>query len=66
MGIAGNLTTYYARHSWATIAKSIGISRDTIRLGLGHGLNTITDIYIDYDIGVVDKANRKVISKILR
>jgi len=62
--LQGNLTTYYARHSWATIAKSIGISRDTIRLGLGHGLNTITDIYIDYDISVVDEANRQVIDKV--
>ena len=61
----GNLTTYYARHSWATIAKSIGISRDTIRLALGHGLNTITDIYIDYDISVVDEANREVIDKVI-
>jgi len=62
--LPGNLSTYYARHSWATIAKSIGISRDTIRLALGHGLNTITDIYIDYDISVVDEANRKVIDKV--
>ena len=48
----------------SSIAKSIGISRDTIRLGLGHGLNTITDIYIDYDISVVDEANREVIDNI--
>jgi len=51
MGITGNLTTYYARHSWATIAKSIGISRDTIRLGLGlgHGLNFNT-VYKQYHL----------------
>lgn len=57
------LTTYIARHTWATIAssKEVGISRDTIRYALGHSLGTVTDIYIDYDLEQVDQANKAVI-----
>ncbi len=54
------LSTYSARYSWATIASKIGIDRDIIRHALGHGLNTMTDIYIDFDQAKVDRANRKV------
>lgn len=55
------LTTYWARHSWATIAASLDIPKDTIAAALGHGGNTVTDIYIDFDQRKVDEANRKVI-----
>jgi len=58
------LTTYYARHTWATIASSLGVSRDTIRYALGHATSSVTDIYIDYDLEQVDQANRKVIDHI--
>lgn len=59
------LSTYWARHSWATIASSLDIPRDVIAHALGHGTNTITDIYIDFDEKKVDEANRKVIDKVL-
>ncbi|MEA1886531.1 MAG: tyrosine-type recombinase/integrase [Bacteroidota bacterium] len=59
--ISKKITTYYARHSWATIASRIGISWDTIRYALGHAGGSVTDIYIDYDLEQVDEANRKVI-----
>ena len=57
--------TYTARHTWATIAHKIGISKDVISLALGHefGCKT-TGIYIDYDLEQIDKANRKVIDYI--
>lgn len=55
------ISTYWARHSWSTIARNIGISKDTIAQALGHGGNTVTDIYIDEDVTLVDEANRKVI-----
>jgi integrase len=58
------ITTYSARHSWATIAAKIGISRDVISHALGHGIDSVTDIYIDFDLAKVDQANRKVISKL--
>lgn len=59
------LTTYWARHSWATIAASLDIPRDTIAHALGHGGNTVTDIYIDFDQAKVDEANRRVIDWVL-
>lgn len=60
-----DITTYWARHTWATIAHKIGISKDTISMALGHefGCKT-TGIYIDYDMEKVDEANRKVIDYI--
>lgn len=59
------ITTYWARHTWATIAASLDIPRDTIAHALGHGNNTITDIYIDFDMRKVDEANRRVIDWVL-
>lgn len=59
------LSYYWCRHTWATIASSIGIPEDTIRHALGHGGRTVTDIYIDYDIRHVDEANRRVIDYVL-
>ncbi len=56
-----SITTYYARHSWASIAANNGISKDIIARGLGHGTSTVTDIYIDFDMQLVDEANRKII-----
>lgn len=59
------LTTYWARHTWATIAASIDIPKETIAAALGHGGNTITDIYIDFDKRKIDDANRKVLDWVL-
>ena len=59
------ITTYWARHSWATIAHRIGVPKDTISMALGHSFgNKVTDIYVDYDAELVDEANRKVIDYI--
>lgn len=59
------ITTYWARHSWATIAASLDIPKETIAAALGHGGNTVTDIYIDFDRRKVDEANRRVIDWVL-
>jgi integrase len=60
------LTTYYARHTWATIASYLDIPIETISAGLGHEYgNRITAIYINYDNRKVDIANRKVIDWVL-
>ncbi|MFR9506776.1 MAG: site-specific integrase [Rikenellaceae bacterium] len=59
------LTTYWARHSWATIAAELDIPKETIAAALGHGGNTVTDIYINFDQHKVDEANRKVIDYVL-
>ena len=61
-----DITTYYARHSWGTIAKSIGIPFDVIAQALGHSPgNRTTMIYVEFDQRLVDDANRKVIDYLL-
>ena len=55
------LTSYYARHSWATVAAELDIPKETIAAGLGHGGNSVTDIYIDFDMKKVDAANRQIL-----
>lgn len=64
IGITG-LSTYWARHSWATVAASLDIPKETIAAALGHGGNTVTDIYIDFDRAKVDAANRRVLDWVL-
>ena len=60
------LTTYWARHTWATIAAvELDIPKDIIAHALGHGNNTVTDIYIDFDQSKVDVANRRVLDYVL-
>lgn len=57
-----DISTYYARHTWATIASSLGVSIDVISQALGHSFgNRVTMIYIKPDQSKVDAANRLVI-----
>lgn len=64
--IMPGLTSYWARHSWATIAAELDISEDTIAMALGHSsAHTTTAIYIQRDLRKVDVANRKVIDWVL-
>ena len=55
------LSSYVARHSWATIAASLDVPKDVIAHALGHGGSSVTDIYIDFDMRKVDQANRRVL-----
>lgn len=64
LGFDFPLSTYYARHSWATIARNdCRISKDDVHLALNHvdDKTKITDIYIARDWSIIDDANRKVI-----
>lgn len=57
------LTTYVARHSWATIAKEQGASASIISEGLGHTSEKTTSIYLkEFDRSVIDKINEKIVS----
>ncbi len=59
------LTTYVARHSWATIAKRSGISTAIISEGMGHETEKVTQVYLDsFENDVVDKANEIITSLI--
>ncbi len=39
--------------------------KDVVKLALGHGSRTVTDLYTDFDLKPVDEANRKVIDLIV-
>ena len=55
------LTTYVARHSWASIAKRSGIPISVISEGLGHDSEKTTQIYLDsFENNVLDAANEMV------
>jgi len=61
-GIEIPLTTYVSRHSWATIAKRMGIATAIISEGLGHESEETTQIYLDsFDTDVIDDANAMII-----
>lgn len=65
-GPFAHLTSYWMRHTWASIARSIGVSKDDISLCLGHGDgNPVTSVYIKEDLGAVDRANRRVLDWVL-
>lgn len=58
-----DLSSYWSRHTWATIAAELDIPKEVIAHALGHSWanSTTTDIYIRFDTKKVDEANRKVI-----
>lgn len=56
------ISSYWARHTWATLASRLDISKETISEALGHNIgSSITSIYISFDRNKIDEANRKVI-----
>jgi len=58
------VTTNWARHSWASIARNKArIPKADVDFCLGHVNNDykMADIYIDIDYGICDDANRKVL-----
>ena len=60
------LSSYWARHTWATIASELDIPDATISAALGHSTtNKTTAIYIDFNREKIDNANRKVIDYVL-
>lgn len=64
IGIRKKVTTKWARHTWATIARNeCRINKDDVALCLGHEDtdNRVTDMYIKYDYSIIDESNRKVI-----
>lgn len=57
-----DISSYWARHTWATIAAELDIPKETISAALGHEIGSnVTSIYIKFDRKKIDEANRKVI-----
>jgi len=62
-GIEQHFTTYSIRHSWATIAKFMGISTAIISEGLGHSSLKTTEIYLKrFDNDTLDEANERIVA----
>lgn len=57
------LTMYVARHTWASIAKSINIPISVISESMGHESETTTQIYLSsLDNAIIDQANKLVLN----
>jgi len=62
-GIEGKLTTYYLRHSWATIAKFLGFPISLISDALGHQSAATTEGYLKSFVDdKLDEANELVVA----
>lgn len=56
------ITTYVARHSWATIMKTMGTTTAVISEAMGHPDEKTTQIYLEnFENEVLDQANRKLL-----
>ena len=65
IGLSIPLTTYVARHGWASIARCKNIPLATISEALGHESEKTTRIYLaSLDTSAVDKANRQILRSI--
>lgn len=57
LGLPIKLTTYVARHSFATVLKRAGVSTSVISESLGHSSEKITQIYLDsFENSQIDEA----------
>jgi len=67
-GLTEHISTYTARHSFATTARKEGVSYDDVKMALGHDQRSVTDRYINYDMlrTQVDEAQKKVIDAVLK
>lgn len=62
IGLISPLTTYVARHTWASIARNQNIPISVISEGLGHHSEQTTQIYLtSLDTSIINEANRKII-----
>lgn len=65
LGLSMPLTTYVARHTWASVAKSKNIAVSIISEAMGHDSENTTRIYLaSLDTSVVDKANSLVLKSL--
>lgn len=65
-GLQIPLTTYVARHTWATAMRDMGCDLSIVSSGLGHENLKTTQIYLSsIDTSAVTKANRKMIGEII-
>lgn len=62
VGIDKPLSSYVARHSYATNLKQLGVSTDIVSQSMGHTNVAITTAYLkDFEDDVIDKENEKLL-----
>ncbi len=60
--IKSELTTYVARHSYATILKKSGISTTVISQAMGHDSEKTTQIYLEsFENSILDEASKSIL-----
>ena len=65
LNLSISLTSYVARHTWASIAKSKNISMSIISEAMGHDSESTTRIYLaSLDSSIIDKANSIVFNSL--
>lgn len=63
LGLDEPLSSYVARHTWASLARQCGVSDTVICEAMGHSHVGITTIYLaSLDTGLVARANKHVIA----
>jgi integrase len=61
LGLEESLTSYVARHTWATSAYHIGVPTAVIGQAMGHRTENVTSTYLaSFNTETVDDANRMV------
>ena len=64
-GLKMPLTTYTARHTWASVARNMDISISIISEGMGHNSIKTTQVYLNsIDVSRINEANKKIIRRI--
>lgn len=64
LGIEKALTSYVARHSFATNLKQLGVSTDIISQAMGHQHIAITSAYLkDFENEIIDDANELLLKE---
>lgn len=66
IGLKESISTYTARHSWATAARNCGVPVSVISAGMGHSSEHTTQIYLaSLDAAAIDAANSRIIAGII-
>lgn len=61
-----DLTTYVARHTYATVLKRSGVNTSIISESLGHSSEKITQIYLDsFENSQIDEAMKNLLQTLI-
>ena len=61
LGLSDKLSSYTARHTWATLARDYGAPISVISAGLGHTSEEMTRVYLkDFDVSMLNQVNSMV------